>query len=382
MSPASRREYRDSIQQRYRKALKGEKGQILDEFCQVTGYHRKYAIRVLNKKDYKATKKKRAGRKSKYTNPLILVILYRLWQWTNLPCSKRLKAIIPIWLPFYPSPISRDLYNDLCAISASTIDRLMKSQRSSYKKMGLSTTKPGSILKKHIPIATGQWDETRPGFIEADTVAHCGTSAGGSFVLTVNCVDIATQWTEQYAVWGKGETGVLKGLINIENRLPFELLGFDCDNGSEFLNWHIQKHYLKRIKPVRFTRSRPYFKNDNAHIEEKNWTHIRQYLGYNRFDKPEILDLLNDLYQNEWRLFFNFFIPNVKLIEKNREGSKTRKKYDPPRTPFQRLLYCLTIPEEKKTELKKQFATLNPIVLIESIKQKIEHIQKVAMNLS
>jgi len=335
MSPDSRREYRDSIKQRYHLAPKAEKGQILNEFCQVTGYNRKYAIRVLNKKDLKAIKKKRRGRKRKYTNPLITIILYQLWKWTNLPCSKRLKAIIPIWLPFYPSPISRELYEDLCAISPSTIDRLMKNHRSRYMKMGLSTTQPGTILKKQIPIATNKWDQRQPGFIEADTVAHCGSSVMGSFVYTINCVDIATQWTEQFAIWGKGETGVLKGLININKRLPFDLRGFDCDNGSEFLNWPIQKHYLNRKRPVNFTRSRPYYKNDNAYIEQNNWTHIRQLLGYARFGKPELVGMLNDLYENEWRLLLNFFIPYVKLLDKTRQGSKTTKKYD-PLTPIRR----------------------------------------------
>lgn len=382
MSPDSRREYRDSIKTRYHQAIKAEKSQILDEFCQVTGYNRKYAIRVLNSKSDKTIKKKRRGRKCKYTNPLILVILYRLWQWTNLPCSKRLKAILPIWLPFYPSPISRALYNDLCAISPATIDRLMKSQRSKYKKMGLSTTKPGSMLKKQIPIATNQWDEKRPGFIEADTVAHCGTTTMGSFVYTINCVDIATQWTEQYAVWGKGETGVLNGLINIEKRLPFLLLGFDCDNGSEFLNWPIHKYYRNRTRPVNYTRSRPYYKNDNAHIEQKNWTHIRQYLGYQRFDNPELVEMLNDLYEKEWRLFFNFFIPYVKLLDKTREGSKTRKIYDQPRTPYQRLKDCPEIREEQKNQLKIQFESLNPVELIETVSQKIKQIQNVALQKS
>jgi hypothetical protein len=379
MSPDSRREYRNSIKHRYHQASKAKKGQILDEFCQVTGYNRKYAIRVLSKKDYKATRKKRPGRKSKYTNPMIMVILFNMWRWTNLPCSKRLKAIIPIWLPFYPSPIPRALYNDLCAISPATIDRLMKSQRAKYKKMGLSTTKPGTILKKQIPIATNQWDQTHPGFIEADTVAHCGSSTAGSFVYTINCVDIATQWTEQFAVWGKGETGVLNGLKIIEKRLPFELLGFDCDNGSEFLNWHIQKYYLHRIRPVNFTRSRPYYKNDNAHIEQKNWTHIRQFLGYQRFENPELVEMLNQLYEKEWRLLFNFFIPYVKLLDKTREGSKTFKKYDQPRTPYQRLKDCPDISEERKSQLKTQFESLNPVELIEIVRQKIKQIQKVAL---
>ncbi|HOU64399.1 MAG TPA: hypothetical protein PLA70_12175 [Tenuifilaceae bacterium] len=379
MSPSSRREYTESVRQRYSESEKQQKTVILDEFCQDTGYNRKYAIRVLGRKRRKTVVNKKRGRKRKYGNPLLLVILYQLWRWTNLPCSKRLKAIIPIWLPYYPSRIPRDIAHDLYTISASTIDRLMKHDRFRFRKLGLSTTKPGSLLKKHIPIAKDQWDESRPGFLEVDSVAHCGSSAGGSFALTINCVDIATTWTEQAAVWGKGETGVLNALTNIENRIPFKLLGFDCDNGSEFLNWHILHHYKNRKTPVHFTRSRPYFKNDNAHIEEKNWTHVRQYLGYQRFDKIELIALLNDLFETEWRLYFNFFIPSVKLIDKIRDGSKIKKKYDPPRTPFQRVLESPAIPEEHKAKLKTLFSTLNPIQLRNTMHTKITQIQKMAI---
>jgi len=373
MSPGSKKEYANNIRSRYSESDKKQKTNILNEFCATCNYNRKYAIRLLNNISSKPSQIKKRGRKKRYTNESLFFILYQLWVKTNLPCSKRLKAIIPIWLPHYPYDIPEDVYQDLLSISAATIDRLMKSKRGNQHKQGLSTTKPGSLIKKHIPIATNQWDESRPGFIEVDSVAHCGSSMGGSFVLTINCVDIATTWTEQFAVWGKGERGVLNALVNIENRLPFPLLGFDCDNGSEFLNWHIVKHYKNRKNPVQFTRSRAYYKNDNAHIEEKNWTHIRQYLGYQRFDKIELLDLLNDIYSNEWRLYFNFFIPSVKLIEKNRIGSRTVKKYDSPKTPFQRVIDSPLITDEKKEMLSSIYQRLNPFDLQSCMNAKIKH---------
>jgi len=379
MSPSSKKEYAESIRQRYSKVEKSEKTKILNEFCKTCGYHRKYAIRILGLKKQKPSQIHKRGRKKKYDDPIIFEVLFDLWIKTNLPCSKRLKAIIPIWLPHYPYEIPDKIASDLCSISAATIDRVMKPERARHQKTGLSTTKPGSLIKKQIPIATNQWDETRPGFLEADSVAHCGTSAGGSFVLTINCVDIATTWTEQNAVWGKGETGVLKALVNIENKIPFPLLGFDCDNGSEFLNWHIVRHYLKRKNPVHFTRSRPYYKNDNAHIEEKNWTHVRQFLGYQRFEKLELVDLLNDLYDNEWRLYLNFFLPSVKLIAKSRIGSKTKKKYDPPKTPFQRVIESPFVSEEQKDNLSALYRTLNPFELQTKVRRKITQIQKLAM---
>ncbi len=378
MSPSTRKEYTENIRQRYKKAEKKQKSRILDEFCKTCHYNRKYAIRLLNQKNARATTNhSKRGRKKKYTHYMIFDVLFHIWTLTNLPCSKRLKAMLPIWLPHYPVEIPENVYNDLISISAATIDRIMKPNRAKYQKSGLSTTKPGSIIKKQIPIATNQWDESRPGFIEADTVAHCGSSMAGAFTFTINCVDIATAWTEQFAVWGKGERGVLNGIENIENRLPFPILGFDCDNGSEFLNWHIVRHFLNRKKPVKFTRSRAYYKNDNAHIEEKNWTHIRQYLGYQRFDNIELVDLLNDVYSSEWRLYFNFFIPSVKLVDKIRKGAKTIKKYDPPKTPYQRILESPFIADEQKKELSALYETLNPFILQKSMKTKIRRILKI-----
>jgi hypothetical protein len=374
MGPRSKREYADALRSRYQEATKKEKKDILNEFCTTCQFNRKYAIRLLNASAKKHFNAGRRGRKKQYTRPEILQVLRLVWIKTNLPCSKRLKAILPLWLPHYPYEIPKEVFDALLQISPATIDRLMKPERSRYGKTGLASTKPGTLIKKHIPIKTNQWDESRPGFLEVDSVAHCGSSTAGNFALTINSVDIATTWTEQRAVWGKGEQGVVKAMENIEQTLPFELLGFDCDNGSEFLNWHLVKHYLHRKKPVQFTRARPYYKNDNAHIEEKNWTHIRQYLGYQRFDKIELVDLLNDLYTHEWRLYFNFFMPSVKLMAKHRIGSKIIKKYDQPQTPLQRVLNSDKVTDDKKTRLIDLFNTLNPFVLQEQMLVKIKAI--------
>src|SRR6185436_8565881 len=168
-------------------------------------------------------------------------------------------------------------------------------------------------------------------------VAHCGTTTAGQYACTLDCVDIATGWTEQRAVWAKKDQDVVEQMHSIEKALPFDLLGFDSDNGSEFLNHQLFKHFLSRRVPVQFTRSRAYKKNDNAHVEQKNWTHVRQWLGYDRLDKPEVIPLMNELYENEWRLFHNFYCPSVKLLSKERVGSKTIKKHDAPKTPYQRV---------------------------------------------
>lgn len=373
MSGTAKKEYLIAIKARYQKAPRTEKQAMLNEFCTVCGYNRKYAIRLLNAPEKTSDPKSlsKRGRKKQYDDPLILEVVKRLWVTTNLPCSKRLKVIIPLWLPFYPRPLPEDVREKLFTVSPATIDRLMAPSRSKYCKHGLATTKPGSILKEQIPIKTSQWEEERPGFLEVDTVAHCGSSVAGMFVYTINCVDIATGWTEQRAVWGKGEQGVLEAVKHIEDHLPFPLKGFDCDNGSEFINWHLYRHFTNRPMPVIYTRARAYRKNDNAHVEEKNWTHIRQYLGYQRFEKQELVDRLNTLYTGEWNLYFNFFIPSVKLIEKHRVGSKIIKKYDDPKTPLQRMLESEHVSLKTKTKLKKILKTLDPFKLQTRMKRKI-----------
>ena len=246
-------------------------------------------------------------------------------------------------------------------------------------KRGLSCTKPGSLLRNQIPIKTDQWNEFNPGFIEADTVHHCAESTEGQYALTVNYTDIATQWTQQRAVWGKGQTAVFEQTQDVENSLPFKMRGFDSDCGGEFINEHLYKYFTVRSKnPVQFTRSGAYHSNDNSHVEQKNWTHVRQWLGYEHFDKIELIPLLNDLYKNEWSFYHNFFIPSVKLIEKKRVGSKTIKRYDKLKTPFQRVLEADSkyVSNSKKRELEKLFASLNPFILREAMEKKIDKIFK------
>lgn len=375
MSPKSKKEYLESILLRYRSSSKKQKSQILNEFCLACNYHKKHAIRLLNNhKRFTRPSPRKRGRASKYNRPAVLGPLKQIWLAANLPCSSRLRALIPIWLPFYPEPLSEEIKKALLAISAATIDRILRSVRIRYGKRGRSTTKPGTLLKKHIPIKTKQWDETRPGFIEADTVAHCGGSLSGEFAYTVDTVDIATGWTEQRAVLGKGEAGVLEQLKDIEASYPFPLLGFDSDNGGEFINYHAFRYFTQRDTPVAFTRSREYESNDNAHVEQKNWTHVRQYFGYDRLDDPRVVSLMNEFYRSESRLYLNFFLPSVKLVSKERIGSKTVKKHDLPKTPFQRVLESKHVLTQKKNILKEQFKTLNPFTLKKEMEKKLARV--------
>jgi hypothetical protein len=383
MSPRSKKEYLEALFPRYKQAKsKEQKSEILTEFCKVCGYHRKHAIRLLAKfKRFTKPKIRKPGRPSVYNQHAVLKALERIWMDASMPCSKRFVTIIPLWLPHYPGGLDLNVIKTLRKISASSIDRTLKHVRKKHKRVNISTTKPGTLLRKQIPIKTNQWDEFRPGFLEADTVAHCGGSSAGEYVNTVDFVDIATAWTEQRAVWGKGETAVLQQIKDVEASLPFALLGFDSDNGGEFLNYHLLRHFADNRKtPIQFTRSRAYKKDDNAHIEQKNYTHVRQKLGYRRFENQKMVELLNDLYKNEWRLYHNFFLPSVKLIEKERIRSKVIKKHDKPQTPYQRVLLAdaMDVSNAVKQKLTKQFESLNPFALKKIINKKIEKILNLA----
>jgi len=371
-------EYLESIYLRYKRAIRKQKSIILNEFCINCGYHRKHAIRLLNNfKRFTRPKLKKRGKPSVYNKKPVLKPLERIWLASNLPCSKRLKVILPLWLPAYQvefGELSKDTIKALLKISAASIDRLLKPVRMKYTRRGRATTKPGTLLRKQIPIKTNQWDEAKPGFLEADTIAHCGDTLMGMFAYTVNFTDIATGWTEQRAVWGKGEAGVLEQVRDVEDSLPFAMLGFDSDNGNEFLNHHLLRHFTQRKKPVQFTRSRPYHKDDNAHIEQKNWTHVRQWLGYHRLDNPKVVALMNELYTSEWRLYHNFFLPSVKMISKKMVASKTVKCYDVPKTPYQRILESKHVSPAIKQNLKEQFKNLNPFKLRKAMEKKLKKI--------
>jgi Transposase and inactivated derivatives, IS30 family len=375
----SKQDYLESIRARYRRAGKKAKTIILDEFCAICGYNRKYAIRMLSKARQKGSRRdgRRPGPKTVYSDEKLVEALKRIWFASDQMCSKKLKAAIPLWLPFYNTefePLEETTKEKLLCVSSATIDRLIKPFRALHKR-GRCTTRPGTLLKNQIPIKTEHWDVSQPGFFEADTVAHCGNSMAGDFVFSLTFTDILTGWTENRAVWGRGSQGVLRQIEDIETGIDFPILGFDCDNGSEFLNHHLVRYFTDRPKdPVMFTRSRPFQKNDNAFVEQKNWTHVRQLLGYDRFDRPELVGLINDLYKNEWRLFTNYFCPTLKLKMKMKINSRYVKTYEPPQTPCQRLLASEHINSEAKTNLKEVYNSLNPFTLKRKIEGKLRTI--------
>jgi len=368
-------DYLKKIYQRYHKSSKKEKKQILDEFCKVCDYNRKYAIWLLNAMPPEDRPISRRKRNYKYLHQTISV-LEEIWKSTGYLWSVRLKAALPLWIPwakqrFYMTP---EIEKQLLTISPATIDRRLKNKKYQIKKRKYSSTRPGYLLKSQIPIKTDNWDVHIPGFMESDLVSHGGSSAEGDFIHSLNCTDIYTTWTETRAIMGKGQTDALKKMQEIKDSLPFPLLGLDPDNDGIFINYHL-KAFCDKHK-IQFTRSRPYKKDDNAHIEQKNWTHVRKIFGYLRYDSQQACDAMNDLYRNELTWFMNLFLPSVKLVKKIRVGSKIKRIYDEPKTPFQRLCECDTkyIYLEKIKEIKKLFQSLNPLKLSKTIDKKLNKI--------
>ena len=377
MSQRSKREMIETIRPRYLKANRAGKQQILDEVIATTGYHRKHAIRVL-KHGPKPKGYKKPGRSKVYQGDVVQA-LEQIWEIYGRICSKRLQ-------PFLPEAISvlercHELYLPeetktlLLKMSRATIDRCLKKARFTQPQHGLSTTKPGSLLKKAIPIRTfTPWEDERPGFLEIDLVAHCGTTTEGTYLNTLTCNDLATGWTECQAIPNKTQLAVSQAIIQMREDLPFPLLGLDSDNGSEFINDNLLRYCL--TEQITFTRSRPYHKNDQAHVEQKNWSVVRHTIGYDRLESPDELILLRSIYA-DLRLYINFFQPVIKLVAKERIDGKTIKKYDQAKTPYRRLLAHDTISVEVKAHLAVQYVRLNPVVLRASIDAKVAQLWKI-----
>jgi hypothetical protein len=370
MSIEAKGEYLGRIYDRYQRAGREHKGKILDEFCAVCGYHRKSALRRL-RQPLVRTVKRRPGPKRVYDPGQVLGPLKTIWLASDQPCSKRLQAALPLWLPSLKKGVSPAVRAQLLALSPATIDRLLAPMRARHPRRGLGTTKPGSLLRGQVALRGGPANTTEPGHVEVDTVAHCGDTTAGDFIYSLTVTDPASGWTENRAVWNKGAAGILTQLADIEARLPFGLRSFHSDNGTEFLNWPLHAYLQKRNEPVPFTRSRAYRKNDNAHVEQKNWTHVRQLFGHGRFQRPELVAAMNALYGQEARLLQNHFLPSLKLREKEKLGSTYRRRYDAPQTPAQRLLDSPLICARHKTTLRAERAGLNPFHLAEELERKL-----------
>lgn len=378
MCKMSKREYLIELKKKYHKAKKKKKGQFLDDFCDFTGHNRKYAMDLLNKPI--KSKWKHPKERLKIYDQAVIDALLRLWDAADFICGERLHPYIPelleCLLNCHEIVVSDEVKVKLLKISLGTIKKILTYQKRKTHIKIKCTTKPGSLLKHQIAIRYGPWEEVDPGWCETDTVAHCNDDVSGEFIYSLNLVDISSGWSEQGAIWGKGERATVFQMDILRARIPFKLLGLDPDNGSEFINWHMHKYC--KIKNITLTRSRPYKKNDNAHIEQKNWTAIRQLVGYDRLEKREQLEILNDLYANSWRYYINFFQPMMKLKEKIKDTKtgKTKKKYYEAKTPYRRLLEHKKIRKETKEMLQSEYSKLNPFKLKAEIKRKIAELRR------
>jgi transposase InsO family protein len=371
-------EYLRAIYERYRKAGRAGKQVILDEFCANTGYHRKYAIRLLHGPRPEQRRRAVPRRRGLSYSQETLALLTAVWEAAGYPWSVRLKALLPLWMPwickrFGPRP---EVERQLLRISPRQMDRRLKAQKTQRRRRIYGRTKPGYLLKHHIPVKTDRWDVHTPGFTEVDLVSHSGNSASGEFAHTLNVTDMHSTWTESRAVLGRGEEAVQRALNEIAESLPFALLGVDSDNGSEFINWHL-KSWCEQ-KHIQLTRGRPYKKDDNAHIEQKNWTHVRKLLGWERYDTHEAVAAINHLYRRELRLWMNLFLPSVKLVKKMRVGSKVRRVYDGPRTPLERVQACPQADTEQVARLAQLQKSLDPFALGRNIERQLERIARLA----
>ena len=370
---------------RYRRARKKEKARILDDFVESTGYNRVYAARVLRGHGQRVEVKpglvvegsvrarKKRVRKPEYGLE-VLKALKKVWKVMDYVCGKRLAAALPKVVPRLVScgelKVSQGVRDKLMRVSASTIDRSLAPERKKYALKGRGRTKPGTLLKHQIPVRTfSQWNDAEPGFLEVDLVAHDGGSSHGEYCQILDATDVATGWSEQIAVPTKAQCWVFEAIQEMRRRLPFDLRGLDSDNGGEFINHQLTKYCSDEA--LTFTRSRACRKNDNCFVEQKNWSIVRRFSGYGRYEGDQACEALNDLYAVV-RDYVNFFMPSMKLVEKVRDGARVTKRYDTPKTPYERVLASPQVTSAVKRRLRRRYAALNPAAL----KREIDRLQK------
>lgn len=370
--------YRDRYAATDRKGRTG----VLDEFCEMTGYHRKYAIVLLRPAGPSRAAGSGAGpgaRRGPAYSEEAVSVLARIWEAAGWPWSVRLKAMLPQWLPWARGRVrgvTPQVEAQLLRMSPRQMDRRLAGRKQVARRRIYGHTKPGTLLRQQIPVRVGRWEAAGPGWCEIDLVSHSGPRAAGEFLHSLNVTDIHSGWCETRAVMGKGERGVVLALADIRRSLPFGLKGIDSDNGSEFINHHLVRHCRK--EGIVFTRGRPGKKDDNAHIEQKNWTHVRRVFGWDRYDSEGQRMAMNALYRGALGTMMNLFQPTVKLVARERAGSGLRRRYDAPQTPLDRLVASLPpgapLPPALARLLEQRKAT-DPFELSRQINAQLERLQ-------
>jgi hypothetical protein len=375
MSQPTRTEVLKKLRRRYESAGAEHKRKLLDQAQELLGYHRKAAIRAMRAPRVVWGPRIITGRPVKYEPSLLVPWLRPIWQATDYACGQRLVAMLPEWIPAYEQHERRmpgEVREKLLLASGRTLDRLLEPLRA--QGTGRSLTRPGTLLRQQIPIRGSVWEEGKAGWLEVDTVALCGGSVAGEFVWMVDGVDYATTWVEVRAMWGRGQSGTLSALQDVEASLPFSLLGLDSDNGGEFINYHVLNWLQKRPRPAFMTRSRPYKKDDNAHVEQKNWTHIRQCFGYERHDNPEVVEPINALVKGAYGQLLNYFHASLKLERKERKAGRVQRIYGAAQTPLARVLASAEVTTHTKQQLRQHKAALNPFALKQVVDRSLKEI--------
>jgi hypothetical protein len=368
------------VKNRYRRSNKKQKTKILNEFIKNTRYNRSYARRILGSLTVRRTDKRRRQKiiRKRIYDQSVFYPLRKVWIAADGICGKRLQPFLPELVRVLKREnelkITKKTETKLLTVSSATIDRMLKGVRRGYELKGRSTTKPGTLLRSTIPISMfSDWDEKRPGFFEADLVALCGESVRGEYINCLDMTDVATGWVGLEAFMGNAQSRVNPAVGKIRNRLPFSMLGIDSDNGTEFINWLLKRYCEKH--EITFTRIRPYRKNDNCYVEQKNYTVVRRFLGYARYDTEEQLTIIKEILELV-ELYVNFFQPVMRLKKKKRIGTKVKKTYNIATTPYQKLLELGVLRDEQKVKLKLFYETLNPMEIKRKIHRLTEKLNK------
>jgi len=375
MNQTTRKQVLEKLRRRYRTAGAEHKRKLLDQAQELLGYHRKSAIRALSRPSVAPGPWVITGRPVTYEPGVLVPWLRPIWQATDYACGRRLVAMLPEWVPAYEAHERRmpgEVRQKLLGASARTLDRLLEPLR--IQGGGRSLTRPGTLLRHQIPIRGSVWEENKAGWLEVDTVALCGGSTAGEYVWMLDGVDYATTWVEVRGIWGRGQAGTLAALQDMEASLPFALLGLDSDNGGEFLNYHVLNWLQKRPRPVFMTRSRPFKKDDNAHVEQKNWTHVRQSFGYARHDNPEVVEPINALVKGAYGQLLNYFHASLKLERKERVEGQLKRVYGAAQTPLARVLASPEVSAKTKRRLERDKARLNPFALKREVDRSLKAI--------
>jgi len=376
MNQTTRKQVLEKLRRRYETAGAEHKRKLLDQAVQLLGYHRKAAIRALRQHPQPRGPVILTGRPVQFEPSLLLPWLRPIWQATDFACGQRLVAMLPEWIPAYEQHERRlpgEVRDKLLLASGRTLDRLLAPLRG--QGAGRSLTRPGTLLRQQIPIRGSLWEDNQPGWLETDTVALCGGSVAGEFVWMVDGVDYATTWVEVRAMWGRGQEGTLAALQDVAASLPFALLGLDSDNGGEFINHHVLQWLQKRPQPVFMTRSRPNKKDDNAHVEQKNWTHVRQWFGYERYGHADLVEPMNVLLKGPYGQLLNYFHASLKLKRKQPVDGKLRRVYGAAQTPLARVLASAVVTDATKEKLRQKKSGLNPFALKLAVTKSMKEIE-------